>query len=141
LRHTKTLLRRGRLVDGIDQRYIRQEETALLALLSLSAAGCFNVGAGNTLGEDGDGPPTEIQPLGVAALAEIQPRQVVEAGGDVGMIGPKRLLADCQAALVEGLGRGVAALVAIQRRQVVEAVGIGTRCSRGRGASRGARDA
>ena len=39
---------------------------------------------------------------------------------DVGVVGPQRLLADGQAALVERLGLGVAALVPIQLGQIVE---------------------
>jgi hypothetical protein len=62
--------------------------------------------------------------LGVAALLVVEQGQVVEAGGDSGMIGPQRLLVDCQRALVERLGLGVATLRAIELGQVVEADGI-----------------
>ena len=61
--------------------------------------------------------------LPVAALSLVDLRQVVEAGGGVGVLGPQHLLEDRQGALVEGLGFPVAALSPVDPRQVVEAGG------------------
>ena len=58
---------------------------------------------------DGQGALEERLGLGVVALRTVQLRQVVEAGGGVGMVGAERLLADGQGALVERLGLGVLA--------------------------------
>ena len=58
--------------------------------------------------------------VGVAALGLVQRGQVVERGGDIGVIGAERLLADRESALVERLGVGVAALGLVQHGQIVE---------------------
>ena len=67
------------------------------------------------LAEDRDGPSAEAEPLGVTALGAVQPRQVVEAAGDVGVVGAERLLVRspgcaCRAARPRrsGPGRGTA---------------------------------
>src|SRR5215470_9328045 len=61
-----------------------------------------------------------LRRIRLAALAFVQLRQVVERLPDIGVLGPQRLLADGQAALIERLGLGIAALVSVQRSQVVE---------------------
>ena len=53
--------------------------------------------------------------VGVLALSAVQPRQIVEAGSHVGVVGPKGLLNDGQGALVEGLGVAVTALGLVER--------------------------
>ena len=50
---------------------------------------------------------------GVAALCEVQPGQLVEAGGDRGMVRSEGLFPDYQGSSVERFGLGVAALVAV----------------------------
>ena len=60
---------------------------------------------------DGEGALVERLGLRVAPLVVVERRQVVEAGGGVGVVGPQRFLADGEGALVERLGLRVAALV------------------------------
>ena len=55
--------------------------------------------------------PPEVRGTRPVALREVQPGQVVERDGDIGVVGAERLLADGESALVERLGVGVAALV------------------------------
>src|SRR6266446_6333743 len=61
--------------------------------------------------------------FGVTALCMIELCQVVEPGGDIGMVRFKPLLADGEGALHERFGFGVPALVLIELCQVVEAGG------------------
>ena len=65
---------------------------------------------------DGQGALVERLGLGVVAHRLVQPRQVVEAGGGVGMLGAERLLADGQGAPVERLGLRVVAHAAVTTR-------------------------
>src|SRR5262249_49630362 len=50
----------------------------------------------------------------VSALGAVEPSQVAEAHGDIGVLGSKRLLADGERAPIERLSLGVAALVAVE---------------------------
>ena len=59
--------------------------------------------------------------LGVLALGVVEPRQVVEALRDIGMLGAEGFFADRQRALIQRLGLGVLALGIVEQRQVVEA--------------------
>jgi hypothetical protein len=70
-----------------------------------------------------DGKGALIQGLGllVLALVLVEPRQIVEAGGRVGVLCSYLLLCDREGALVQGLGLLVLALVFIQESQIVEA--------------------
>ena len=52
--------------------------------------------------------------LGVAALMDIDAGQIVERGGDVGVIDTVRLLVQFERALKKWLGLGVAALAFVQ---------------------------
>src|SRR5262249_32727308 len=61
--------------------------------------------------------------LRVVADAVVERREVVEAGGGVGMVGAKGLLPDGEGALVEGRGLRIVAHAPVERRQVVEALG------------------
>ena len=61
---------------------------------------------------------------GVVPLRLQQPRQVVQAGGGVGVALAQHRLADGQGLLVEGLGGGVVPLRLQQPRQVVQAVAV-----------------
>ena len=53
----------------------------------------------------------------------VQPREVVQARGHIGMIRAEGLLPDRQGALVERLGLRVVALGVVQQREVVQAPG------------------
>ena len=66
---------------------------------------------------------TRTAGLPVPALGLEQPRQVVEAGGRVGVVGAQRLLADRQRQAEQRLRLPVSALGLEQLRQVVEAGG------------------
>ena len=54
--------------------------------------------------------------LGVAALGEVEPRQVVEVFDHVRVLGSEGLLEDRQRPLVERLGLGEPALVLVEHR-------------------------
>src|SRR6266699_2515958 len=58
--------------------------------------------------------------FGVATLSLVELCQVVEPGGDIGVVGAKALLTDGEGALHEWFGFGVATLRPVERRQVVE---------------------
>ena len=73
--------------------------------------------------------------FGVVAHRVVKRRQVVEAGGGVGMLRAERFFADRQRAAVERFGFGVVAHRPVKLRQVVEA-GCGARDARGRALSR-----
>lgn len=75
-------------------------------------------------------PSALIEPLGfrVLALGMVEPRHVVEALGDIGVLNAEGLLANGERALVERLGLRVLALGLVEPRQVVEALShIGVR--------------
>ena len=61
-----------------------------------------------------------VEPL---PLRHVEDRQVVQAVGHVGVVGPELRLDDLEAAFVERLGLRVPALVYVQARQVVQAGG------------------
>ena len=56
---------------------------------------------------DRPGAKEEGLSLGVGALAVVQQREVIEAGGGIAMIGPQRLLVDSQGATEKTLGLAV----------------------------------
>jgi hypothetical protein len=59
---------------------------------------------------DGEGAFEDRLGLFVAALVLIDGSQIVETGGDIGMVRPQRLLADRQGALKQWLGLAIAVL-------------------------------
>jgi hypothetical protein len=64
-----------------------------------------------------------IERLGffIGAHLDVEPRQVIEAYGGVGVVGPERLSADLERLLIERFGLGVGADDSIKLRQVIEA--------------------
>src|SRR5260370_25809554 len=61
--------------------------------------------------------------LGILALILVEPGQVVEGGGGVGMLGSQLLLIDHQRSLVERLRLGILALILVEPCQAVQAAG------------------
>ena len=61
--------------------------------------------------------------LAIAALVIVEQRKVVEALGNIAMLGAQHLLPDRQGAFSKRLGIAIAALFAIKHRQVTEAGG------------------
>ena len=66
--------------------------------------------------------------LRVLTFVVVEPRQIVEAGGHVGVLRAQGLFPDRQRPLVKGLGLRVLTLVVIEQRQIVEAGGITLVC-------------
>jgi hypothetical protein len=71
----------------------------------------------------GDRPLVERLGLNILALSVVKPRQVVEAGGYVGVTRTQDFLANRQRPLVERLGLGILPLTAVEQPQVIEAGG------------------
>ena len=61
--------------------------------------------------------------MGPVALHEGERGEIVEGGGEVGVVRPERLLVYGKAALIERLGLGVAALAVVELGEVVEGGG------------------
>src|SRR5581483_11512901 len=59
----------------------------------------------------------------IAFLGAVEDGQIVQSFGNMGMTGPKKLLADRQGALIERLGLHIFALRIVQNRQIIEAIG------------------
>jgi hypothetical protein len=56
----------------------------------------------------------------VLALIGVEPPNVIEAGGHVGVLRPQRLFPNPQRPLVKGFGLGLLALIGADQRQIVE---------------------
>src|SRR5262245_43541104 len=69
---------------------------------------------------DGERALHQLLSLVGAAQRSAQPSQFAERGGDLGMVGPKRLLLGGDCASIQRLGFREAALLPVQPRQVVE---------------------
>jgi hypothetical protein len=69
---------------------------------------------------NGNGTPIERLGLGVAAHVLVEPSEVIEVGGEAGVLGAESLLVDGDGALVEQLGLGVAACITIEPSKIVE---------------------
>ena len=83
---------------------------------SLSSQGLADVRgtAQRATGDYARAAPPELRGIRPVALLEIQPCEVAERGGDVGVVGTKRLLGNGEGALEQRLSLGVAALGLIE---------------------------
>ena len=72
------------------------------------------------------GAVVERDRLGIFALGPVQPCQIDETGGDLGMLGTQRLLVEGQGAVVERGSLSVSLLGMVQRLRLVATWG----CSR-----------
>ena len=119
--------RRRRAVVGAAQCH-RQRDVQIAFIGGLEEDQLFLLGEG---GQDADDVSQDraasavgrFHRVGPVALRHVEEGQVVQAGGDSGVVGPELCFPDLEAALKERLGLRISALQVVQNRQVTQAGG------------------
>ena len=72
---------------------------------------------------NGQRPLVERHGIGFSPFEVVEDPEIIEAGGQVGVIRVERFLADRQRPFIKRLGLGVLALISVERPEIVEARG------------------